>query len=79
MGLIRAPRVGRDGLPPGAGSISASAQDTDLLKLLTWNLQGLNLHVIAHAEFIDGDELIAAFQPRARFDGQGDFLTTTRL
>jgi hypothetical protein len=35
--------------------------------------------MIAHAEFIDGDELIAAFQPRPQVDGQGDFLITGDL
>jgi hypothetical protein len=62
LGRSRAPRVGHGGhnnIVPGAGSILGRVQDRDLLQLLTRNLYSLHLHVIAHAEFVDGDELIA--------------------
>jgi hypothetical protein len=39
------------------------------LQLLPWKLHGVNLHIIADAKLIDGDQLIAAFQPGPRFDG----------
>ncbi len=50
-------------------ALPITAQNGNLLQLLTRKLHSLNLHVIAHAEFVDGHELIATFQPGPRFDG----------
>jgi hypothetical protein len=57
-------KVGRDVMvPSNDSSFSGTVQDRDLLKLLTRKLHGFNLDIIADAEFVDGDELIATFQP----------------
>ena len=60
----------------GFEALISTAQNGDLLQLLTRKLHGLNLHVITNAELIDGHELIATFQPGSRFDGQGHFPST---
>jgi hypothetical protein len=63
--------IGRDGTIGYDGSLpSPNPQHSDLLEFLTRNLYGFCLHIIAHAELIDGDELVATFQPGPRFDGQ---------
>ena len=72
-GLTYAQSVGYDAMTQGYGSVSSGAQNGDLLQLLPRNLHGFSLDIIAHAELVDGDELIAAFQPGPRFNGQGDF------
>ena len=57
-------RVGQDGMVPSYdSSFPCTIQDRDLLKLLTRKLHGFNLDIIADAEFVDSDELIAPFQP----------------
>ena len=54
-------KVERDGMTPSVDASSFTAQDGNLLQLLTRNLYGFDLDVVADAEFIDGDELIATF------------------
>ena len=62
-------KVGRDGMAPSCdASFLCTVQDRNLLKLLTRKLHRFNLHIIADAEFVDSDELIATFQPCPWFD-----------
>jgi hypothetical protein len=72
ISTIDAQQGGHDGMALCDGSSSFTAQNADLLKLLTRKLHGLDFDIIAHAELVDGNELIAAFQPGPGFDSQGD-------
>lgn len=74
-----APRVsGIMGRPEGCGLVTSGAQHGNPLQFLTWDLYGFDLDVIADAELINGDELVAPFQPGPRLDGQGHFPGTSR-
>src|SRR5882724_10536288 len=69
---------GRVGMIPGRGSVALSAiQNGDPLQRFTRQLYGFDLHVIANAEFVDGNEISTALQPGPRFDGQGYFPSTS--
>ncbi len=73
LGIVCVQSVGCDTMIRCYGSFASSAQNSDLLYLLTWDLHGFDFDIIAHTKLINGDELIAAFQPCPWFDGQGHF------
>ena len=73
-----APSVsGLMGRPEGCGLVTG-AQNGNPLQFLTWDLYGFDLDVIADAELINGDELLAPLQPGPWSDGQGHFPGTSR-
>jgi hypothetical protein len=57
----------------------SATQNGNPLQQLTRNLHGLNLYIVANAELVDGDQLIAAFQPGPRLNGEPDLPSAARL